>query len=131
MIVGLGLDFIGVDRIRSARQRHGERFLRRVFTEAEIETCLGRSDPDPSFAARFAAKEAGMKALGTGWAGGVAWRDFEVLSTADAPPRFSLSGRGAARAAALGVTGAHVSLTHEAGFAAAVVVLERIERRSE
>ena len=131
MIVGVGLDLVQIDRIRSARERHGARFLRRVFTDAEIESCLRRADPDPSLAARFAAKEAGMKALGTGWAQGVGWRDLEVVASSNAPPRMALSGKAAERAASLGVGAVRLSLTHEAGVAAAVVLFEAEERRSE
>jgi holo-[acyl-carrier protein] synthase len=130
VIVGVGLDLVRVERIRAARERHGEKFLRRVFTDAEIESCLRREDPDPSLAARFAAKEAGMKALGTGWAQGVGWRDLEVVAPSNAPPGLALSGKAAERAASLGAGRVQVSLTHEAGVAAAVVLVETEERRS-
>jgi holo-[acyl-carrier protein] synthase len=124
VIVGLGLDLVEVARLRSVRERRGERFLRRVFTETEIEACLNRADPDPSLAARFAAKEAGMKALGTGWADGVRWQDLEVVSAPGSAPRMTLRGRAADCAAALGAEFVQLSLTHDAGVAAAVVVLE-------
>jgi holo-[acyl-carrier protein] synthase len=124
VIVGLGLDIVDVARLRSARERGGERFLRRVFTEAEIESCLRLANPDPSLAARFAAKEAGMKAIGTGWAEGVGWHDLEVVSRPGSAPRMALRGRAADRAAALGAEVIQLSLSHDAGVAAAVVVLE-------
>ena len=124
MIVGLGIDVVEVERIRDLHRRRGERFQRRVFTPGEIAACLGRADPAPSLAARFAAKEAGMKALGTGWGEGVGWRDLEVVSEAGRPPHLELHGAAAARAAALGAEGWHLSLSHDAGISAAVVVLE-------
>ncbi|MHB8764488.1 MAG: holo-ACP synthase [Deferrisomatales bacterium] len=124
MILGLGLDLVEVARIRRIREARGERFLRRVFTEAEAAGCLSRRDPDPGLAARFAAKEAGMKALGTGWGEGVGWRDLEVVSAPGCPPRLRLHGAAGAAAERLGVASAHLSLTHDAGVAGAVVVLE-------
>jgi holo-[acyl-carrier protein] synthase len=124
LIVGLGLDLVEVSRIRSLRERRGESFVRRVFTEGELAACLRRSDPDPALAARFAAKEAGMKALGTGWSGGVGWHDVEVVSRVGEAPRIFLRDGAAERAAALGVVAAHLTLTHDAGVAAAVVILE-------
>jgi holo-[acyl-carrier protein] synthase len=123
VIVGLGLDLVDASRIRRLRERRGEHFLRRVFTEAETESSLGRADPDLHLAARFAAKEAAMKALGTGWAQGVGWRDCEVVSTGG-PPGLRLHGEAARRAESLGARKAHLSLSHDGGVAAAVVVLE-------
>lgn len=124
MILGVGLDLVAVERIRRLRERHGERFLRRVFTDAEAQACLTRADPAPSLAARFAAKEAGMKALGTGWGGGVGWLDLEVVGEPGTVPRLVLRGRAAELAGARGVGAVHLSLTHDAGVAAAVVFLE-------
>ncbi|GAB4259309.1 MAG: holo-[acyl-carrier-protein] synthase [Deferrisomatales bacterium] len=129
MIVGIGLDLVAIERIGELRRRRGERFVRRVFTEGERDACLGRAEPDPSLAARFAAKEAAMKALGTGWGEGVGWHDVEVVSERGRPPRLALHGAAAARGAGLGVDTVHLSLTHDAGVAGAVVVLER--RRGE
>lgn len=128
MIVGLGLDVVEVSRIRALRERRGERFVRRVFTEEELGACLRRPDPDPSLAARFAAKEAGMKALGTGWSAEAGWRDLEVVSRAGEAPRMVLRGPAAERAASLGVDAVHLTLTHDAGVAAAVVILESAGR---
>lgn len=124
MIVGIGLDVVEVSRIRGLRERRGERFTRRVFTADELAWCEARADPAPSLAARFAAKEAGMKALGSGWAEGVGWHDLAVVSPPGRPPALELRGEAARRAANLGVSSVHVSLTHDAGVAAAVVVLE-------
>jgi holo-[acyl-carrier protein] synthase len=124
VIAGLGLDVVGVARIRAARARHPQRFLERVYTPAEQAYCLGFADPDERFAARWAAKEAAMKALGTGGALGVTFTDIEVLPGAGGAPAVSLSGAAATRAAALGVTRSLVSLSHSDGLAIAVVVLE-------
>lgn len=124
MILGLGMDLVEVARIRRLREGRGERFLRRVFTEGELAACLARRLPDPGLAARFAAKEAGMKALGTGWGQGVGWHDLEVEGAGDGPPRLGLQGGARAVAERLGVARVHLSLTHDAGVAGAVVVLE-------
>ncbi len=124
MILGLGLDLVEVARIRRLREVRGERFLRRVFTEAELAACLGRRLPDPGLAARFAAKEAGMKALGTGWGQGVGWQDLAVAGDGEGPPRLGLTGGARRVADRLGVTRVHLTLTHDAGIAGAVVVLE-------
>ena len=124
MIVGLGIDVVDVKRIRSLRESGGQRFLDRVYTRAEVESCTARADPDPHLAARFAAKEAAMKALGTGWGEGVGWRDVEVVSDMGRPPRLALSGEAEQRARNAGVCQVHVTLTHDGGVAAAVVILE-------
>ncbi len=124
MIVGLGIDVVEIRRIRELHLRRGERFCRRVFTPGEVAACLERADPAPALAARFAAKEAGMKALGTGWGEGVGWHDLEVVSAVGRPPRLQLHGAAAARAAALGAQMFHLSLSHDGGVSAAVVVLE-------
>lgn len=121
---GLGLDLVAVDRIARARRRWGERFLRRVFTDGERRHCAGRGDEDAALAARFAAKEAGMKALGTGWGEGVGWQDVEVRAARGRPPELVLRAGAAERARRLGVGHAWVTLTHDGGVAAAVVVLE-------
>jgi holo-[acyl-carrier protein] synthase len=124
VILGLGLDLVEVARIRRLRELRGERFLHRVYTPHELGACQGRSDQDNRLAARFAAKEAGMKALGTGWAAGVGWHDLEVIRDRPGPPSLRLSGAAARKAAELGVRRAHLTLSHDAGVAAAVVVLE-------
>ena len=79
MIVGSGIDIVEIARIERALERRGARFRARIFTERECADCERRSRPGPHFALRFAAKEAGMKAIGTGWRRGVTWRDFEVV----------------------------------------------------
>jgi holo-[acyl-carrier protein] synthase len=124
VIVGLGIDLIEVARLEDALGRHGDRFVDRVFTGAERAACDHRADRVLALAARFAAKEACLKALGTGWAEGLGFRDVEVVRDGDGPPRIVLHGAAARRAEALGVLRSHVSLTHQPGIAAAVVVLE-------
>ncbi len=125
MIVGLGTDLIEVARIEASIRRFGDRFLQRVFTEAEVAYCLRkRASAAESFAARFAAKEAGAKALGTGISRGVSWREIEVQRQPGEAPTLHWSGRAADRAAAMGVRRASVSLTHSRSAAMAVVVLE-------
>ena len=125
MILGLGTDMIEVERIEASVRRFGNRFLRRVFTEAEIAYCLRKkSTAAESFAARFAAKEAAAKALGTGISRGVAWREIEVRRERGAAPTLHMSGRAAKRAEEMGVQRASVSLTHSRSAALAVVILE-------
>lgn len=124
MIVGLGIDVIEVARLAQALDRHGDRFEERIFTDAERAACRLRGDRVLALAARFAAKEACLKALGTGWAEGVGFKDVEIVREGNHPPRLVLHGEAARRASAQGVIRSHVSLTHQPGLAAAVVVLE-------
>ncbi len=124
MIVGIGVDLVEVERFRRTIERHGERFEARVFTDAERADCAGRADRAQALAARFAAKEAGMKALGTGWAAGVGFRQIEVVRGASGPPELRLRGPAALRFETLGARRALVSITHQPLVAAAVVVLE-------
>ncbi len=124
MIVGIGIDIEEVERVRQSIERHGERFLARVFTAREIAYVEGTANRYERFTARFAAKEAGMKALGTGWSGGVGWRDVEVVNEESGRPRLELHGRAAEVAESLGATRTHVSLSHTRGMAAAQVILE-------
>lgn len=124
MIVGCGIDVVDVARIRRAAQRFGRRFLERVFTPAEIAYVEGKSNRWERYAARFAAKEAGMKAIGTGLRAGVRWRDFEVSNQASGKPTLLLSGEAARIAARLGARAVHLSITHTRESAAAVVILE-------
>jgi holo-[acyl-carrier protein] synthase len=124
VIVGLGIDIVEVARLAAALGRHGDHFVDRVFTEAERAACDARGDRILALAARFAAKEACLKALGTGWAEGLGFRDVEVVREGNQPPRLVLHGEAARRAEALGVVRSHVSLTHQPGTAAAVVILE-------
>ena len=124
MIVGLGIDVVEVARFGNALRRHGDHFLERVFTDGERAACDPRADRVLALAARFAAKEVCLKALGTGWAEGLGFRDVEVVREGNQPPRLVLHREAARRAEALGVIRSHVSLTHQPGLAAAVVVLE-------
>ena len=124
MIVGSGVDLCEVPRIESAIARHGRRFLERVFTESEIAYAESKANRYERFAARFAAKEAGMKALGTGWRGGIRWRDFEVANLGSGRPTLRFHGKAAEIAGQLGVRHTALSLTHTAGQALAMVILE-------
>lgn len=124
MIVGTGIDIAEVGRIREAIERHGERFLKRIFTEGEIEYCESKANSVERYAARFAAKEAGMKAIGTGWNHGVRWRDIEVARKPGGRPTLLLHGKAAEFAAKLGATNIALSLTHTAEEAMAQVILE-------
>ena len=124
MIAGIGVDLVHVPRIRQAIERWQERFLERVFTAEEIAYARRRRDPAEHLAARFAAKEAALKALGTGLSMGVRWREVEVRRARGEPPRLALSGRTAALGAARGVRVLHVSLTHDGEYALAQVLAE-------
>lgn len=124
MIIGIGIDIVEIDRIADMRQRQGERFHEKIFTPDEVAYCLARKASDQHFAARFAAKEAAMKALGTGWAEGVSFRSIEVVRDADGPPTIRFHQKAAAHAERLGVARAHLSLTHGRDHAVAQVVLE-------
>ncbi len=120
MILGIGMDLCSIDRMQ--RALHNERFATRVFTEGERFYCRQRGEPDQHFAARFAAKEATLKALGV--PSGLRWHEMEVVSGPGGAPRLVLRGAAAAAAAAQGVTKLHLSLTHTHDTAAAVVVAE-------
>lgn len=124
MIVGFGLDVVETARIARVLTRYGRQFRERVFTPAELEEVRERVDETQALAARFAAKEACLKALGTGWGRGVGFRDIEVLRTDGGAPAIRLGGGTATRARERGVRAVHVSLTHETGVAAAAVILE-------
>jgi holo-[acyl-carrier protein] synthase len=121
-ILGLGFDATDIPRIGAAFERYGERFLHRVFTEGEIAYCTRRRNPVPHLAGRFAAKEAAMKALGTGHSRGVLWRDIEVFR-AYGPPQLRLHGGAAAQAARMRVQSTLVTITHSEALAMAQVLL--------
>src|ERR1035438_7766162 len=125
MIVGTGVDIAEVPRIRQSIERFGDRFLLRIFTEGEIRYCERRAGRFESYAARFAAKEAGMKALGTGWSRGVRWRDIEVVRPKGQRPTIQFHGEAAAIAAQLGTKNIALSLTHTSEEALAHVILDR------
>jgi holo-[acyl-carrier protein] synthase len=122
-IAGIGVDLVNIPRIRAMIDRWQDRFLHRVFTEAEIAYCLERADPAPHFAARFAAKEAGLKALGTGLQLGVHWRELEVRRDRTQPPTLVLSGRSKEIGLVRGGSRMLLSLTHEGDYALAQAML--------
>jgi len=124
MIVGLGMDIVAIARIRRAHEQFGDRFLARIFTGGEREYAGGKRDPVPALAARFAAKEAALKALGTGAARGVRFRDVEVVRAEGEAPRILFHGAARHRFESLAALSASLTLTHDAGLASAVVVLE-------
>lgn len=122
MIRGVGIDIVGISRMRSTAEKSGRRFLERIFTEGEIAYCLRRRDPYPSFSARFAAKEALIKALHG--AARLSLRDIEVEMGDDGKPRLRAGGRLKTIFEEKGVLRAHLSLSHDRDYAAACVVLE-------
>lgn len=124
MILGTGVDLAEVDRIRQAIERYGRRFLERVFTPAEIAYVERKANRFQRYAARFAAKEAGMKAIGTGWRAGVRWQDFEVANLPSGKPTLRLHGQAGRVAQGLGVKSISLSLTHTASVGMALVILE-------
>jgi holo-[acyl-carrier protein] synthase len=124
MIAGTGIDIAEVPRIRQSIERFGERFLHRVFTAEEIRYCDSKANRFERYAARFAAKEAAMKALGTGWNHGVRWRDCEVVRQPGGRPTIAFHGKAAEFALKLGVKNAALSLTHTEEQAFAQVILE-------
>ena len=124
MIVGTGIDIAETDRIQQALERHGERFSKKVFTPSEIAYCERFKNRAERYAARFAAKEAAFKALGTGWAKGVRWLDVETTHQASGKPDLLLTGRALEVAEQLGVTRAAISISHANHYVVAQVILE-------
>jgi holo-[acyl-carrier protein] synthase len=124
VIVGIGLDIVDTARMARSLSATKQRFEELVFTAAERAECAGRADKIDALAARFAAKEACFKALGTGWSQGVSFLQVEVRKLEGGAPELELNGRTAERARERGVRRVHVSLTHSAGVAAATVILE-------
>ena len=125
MIIGHGIDLCGVARIRRMIEDHGDRFLKRTYTEAEVAYARRRKKGfAETLAGRFAAKEAVMKALGTGWRAGVAFSGIEILNAPEGKPHVVLHGKTAERAASLGITGWHVSITHSEDLATASAIAE-------
>ena len=124
MIVAIGIDIVEIARVKEVFARRGERFRNRVFTEAEIDYCESRASRLESYAARFAAKEAAMKALGTGWSEGIGWREIEVERAGTGAPTIQLHGRALERMSEIGARKAHLSLTHSRDIAMAQVILE-------
>ncbi len=124
MIVGTGIDIAEVPRIRQSIERFGGRFLQRIFTPDEIRYCESKANRIERYAARFAAKEAAMKALGTGWNHGVRWQDCEVARLPGKRPTMVFHGRAGEFAARLGVKNTALSISHTAEQAIAQVILE-------
>jgi len=125
MIVGTGVDLCEISRMRKAiLSQHGRRLVERVYTPREIAYAERRANRYERYAARFAAKEAGMKALGTGWRGGIAWQDLEVVNQPSGRPTLVFHGKAAERAEKLGVRNVSLSLTHTVEQAMAMVILE-------
>jgi holo-[acyl-carrier protein] synthase len=124
MIVGTGIDLCEVARIRKSFERFGERFRNRVFTTSEIAYVERKANRFERYAARFAAKEAGMKAIGTGWKRGVTWHDFEVTNLSSGKPTLRFHGVAARVAESLDVKNVSLSMTHTAEMAMAQVILE-------
>ena len=124
MIVGLGLDIAEIDRIEAAVTRHGTPFLERIFTTREVAYCESHRNKFERYAARFAAKEAAMKALGTGWRRGVRWRDIEVVRDPTGKPTLHLEGAARQIANDLGVKNISITITHSGNLALAEVIFE-------
>jgi holo-[acyl-carrier protein] synthase len=124
LIIGVGTDLIEIARIERSVKRFGDAFLQRVYTPGEIAYCQSKRNAAESLAARFAAKEAGAKALGTGISRGVSWREFEVRRLPGQRPELHLSGRAAEIAKGLGIRRLALSLTHSRSVSMAVVVAE-------
>ena len=123
-IIGLGLDATEIHRVAEMIERYGDRFIHRVFTEGEIAYCQRKRDGSSSFAARFAAKEAAMKALGTGQSQGVFWTGIEVVRR-HGPPQLRFNGGALTRFQAMGATSSYLTLTHSRDLAIAHVILVR------
>ena len=124
MIVGTGIDIVETLRIQKALERHGERFCRRLYSPGEITYCEKFKNKAERYAARFAAKEAAFKALGTGWREGVSWRDVEVVHQPSGKPELVLAGRAAQLARQQGVTRTVVSISHADHYVVAQVIFE-------
>ena len=125
MIVGIGLDLVKISRIRAITERWQERFLQRLYTNEERRYCFRRASPYASLAGRFAVKEAILKALGTGWSAGIRWVDMQVLNDETGKPTAQISGRLKTLLRDAGVTGIHISLSHDADYAIAEAVLTK------
>ena len=121
---GIGVDVVQVSRLGASLERFGDRMRRRLFTDGERAYCEGHKDPLPHFAARFAAKEAASKALGTGMSAGVGWTQIEVHQPGGRRPTLTLTGAALEHFHALGCTASHLTLAHDGGMAVACVVIE-------
>jgi len=124
MIISCGVDICETERISKMIADHGDQFLSRTFTEEELGYCKGRVREAEHLAGRFAAKEAVLKALGTGWSAGISWLDVSVSILPSGEPRVTLSGRAEEVARERGVTNLHISLSHSHSYSVAMVVAE-------
>lgn len=124
MILGIGIDMEDVERIRLVVDRHGDRFLHKVYTPGEIAYVEDKANRYERYAARFAAKEAAMKALGTGWNHGVQWKDLEIVNSPDGCPSLKLDGGALSRAMQMGYRRTLVSMSHTRRSAIAQVIIE-------
>ena len=123
-VKGIGVDVVKVERLVQSLERFGARMEKRLFTDGELEYCRRHKDPLPHLAARFAAKEAAFKAIGTGLSGGVGWKQAEVIQPGGYQPQLRFTGVALERFTTLGCTSSHLSLTHDGGLAIACVVIE-------
>ena len=124
MILGIGTDIIEVKRVADIIQKHGDRFVRRIFTDAEIAYCSARKAASLHYAGRFAAKEAGFKAMGRGWGGDISWKDVEVINLPSGAPQIFFHGKALDMVLQLKMARAFISISHIEEYATAVVVLE-------
>jgi len=124
MITGIGIDVVQNERIRQSIEKFGDRFINRIYTEGEKEYCNNSANPALHYAARWAAKEAAFKALGTGWSSGVKWKDVEVHRQPSGKPELHLHGEALVLAHSMGATRFYVSLTHDQLISCAVVVFD-------
>lgn len=124
MILGSGIDIVEVARVEAVRQKHGERFLKRILHPGEIAYCLSHKSPGPFLAARFAGKEAISKAFGTGIGGQLGWQDMEIARKESGEPYVILHGKGLEMLARRGARSVHISLSHTEKHATAVAILE-------
>ena len=124
MIHGTGVDIIKISRIKHSIQKYSGKFEERVFTAKEIDYCRSKADPSKHFAARFAAKEAVLKSLGTGMAQGITWKDMEILNRESGQPVLNLTGRGRHIFDALNLKDIHISITHDKSYALAQAIAE-------
>lgn len=124
MIIGLGIDVCRIERVQRFLERYNDRFLRRCFTPREIAHARRFKHSAENFAGALAVKEAASKALGTGWRRGVHWKNFEIRHLPSGKPTLSVQGKAAQLASQMGVANINISITHDAGVAAAVVIFE-------
>ena len=124
MIKGIGIDVVEINRVKQALERGKEHFLSRVYTKQEIDYCKTGKDSIQRYAVRFAAKEAAMKALGTGWARGICWQDIEIIPGKEGAPQLTLKGKSLEMFEQIGAKKIHVSLSHHKMFASALVIIE-------